>query len=53
MIKENNKIKHEIMEVREQLNNCINKNGISEEPNLIDINNRLDELIVQWMKNSK
>ncbi|MHB8062659.1 MAG: hypothetical protein ACYDG2_08515, partial [Ruminiclostridium sp.] len=53
MKKEDIKMKHELQEVREQLYNCINKDGICEEPKLIDINNRLDELILQWMKNSK
>lgn len=50
MIKEHKKLMNEIRKVREQLNDCIEKNGINEETNLIDINNRLDELIVQWMK---
>jgi len=53
MKKENTKMKHEIQEVREQLYNCIKKNGISDEPTLIEINDRLDELVLQWIKSSK
>lgn len=53
MKKENSKMKHEIQETREQLYSCIEKNGITDEPTLIDINNKLDELIIQWLKNSK
>jgi len=53
MIKDNKKLIHEIRKVREQLNECIEQNGINEGAHLIDINNRLDKLIVQWMKNSK
>jgi hypothetical protein len=52
MKKENTKMKYELQEVREQLYNCINKNGICDEPTLVDINNRLDELILQWMKSN-
>jgi len=50
MIKDNKKLIHEIRKVREQLNECIEQNGINEGAHLIDINNRLDELIVKWMK---
>lgn len=53
MIKDDNKMKHEIQEVREELNNCISENGISDEPTLININKRLDELIFQWMNRSE
>lgn len=53
MKKDNKKLIEEINVIREQLYDCINKSGINEEPTLIDINNRLDELILQWMKNSK
>lgn len=50
MIKEYKKLIHEIRKVREQLNECIEENGINEGNHLIEINNRLDELIVKWMK---
>jgi hypothetical protein len=53
MIKNNKNLIYEIRKVREQLNECIEKNGITEEPDLIDINNRLDEMILQWMKSGK
>ncbi|HEY5586132.1 MAG TPA: aspartyl-phosphate phosphatase Spo0E family protein [Ruminiclostridium sp.] len=52
MKNENKKLIHEIQEVREQLYSCIEKNGINDEPCLIEINNRLDELILQWMKSN-
>ena len=53
MIKKNKNLLYEIRKVREQLNECIEKNGISEEPSLIDINDRLDEMILEWMKSNK
>jgi hypothetical protein len=53
MKKENTKVKHEIQVARELLYNCLEKDGICEDPTLISVNNRLDELILQWMKSSK
>lgn len=44
---------HEIQEIREQLDKCIEQNGISEDPGLVEINTKLDELILQWFKSSK
>lgn len=41
---------NEIREIREQLYKCIEDGGISDDPKLMTINTRLDELIVQWMK---
>ena len=52
MKNENKILKYEIQEVRDQLYSYIEKNGINDEPCLMDINNRLDELILQWMKNN-
>ncbi len=53
MEKEKTKVKNEIQLTREQLYNCIDKDGINENTTLISINNRLDELILKWMKDSK
>ncbi len=53
MKRENTKVKHAIQMTREQLYNCLDKDGISEDPTLISVNNRLDELILQWMKSNK
>lgn len=51
MINNNKNLLYEIRKVREQLNECIEKNGINDDKTLIDINNRLDEMILQWIKN--
>lgn len=53
MYKEKFKIKHEIQLTREQLYNYIDKDGITQDPILISINNRLDKVILQWMSNYK
>lgn len=53
MKKENTKVKHEIQMTREILYNCLDKDGISENPLLVSVNNRLDELILQWIKSNK
>ncbi len=50
MKKTNAELAEEIRKIREQLYECIEKNGIIDDPKLMDINTRLDELIVQWMK---
>ncbi len=50
MTKINKKLNEEIQELREKLHDYIDKKGISDEPELRAINNRLDELIVQWVK---
>lgn len=44
------KLTDEIRELREKLYEYIEKRGINDEPELMAINNRLDELIVQWVK---
>lgn len=50
MTKENQKLDDEIQELREKLHDYIDRRGINDEPELRDINNRLDELIVRWIK---
>ncbi len=50
MTKFNKKLLDEIQELREKLYVYIDENGISDEPELRALNNRLDELIVQWFK---
>jgi hypothetical protein len=50
MTKVNKKLNDEIQELREKLHDYIDKKGINDEPELRAINNRLDELIVQWVK---
>jgi len=50
MTKTNKKLTDEIRELREKLYDYIEKKGINNEPELMAINARLDELIVQWFK---
>ena len=50
MTKTNKKLTDEIQELREKLYDYIEKKGINDEPELMAINSRLDELIVQWFK---
>lgn len=45
----NEKIRNEIRELREKLNKYIDERGINDEPELMAINARLDELIIQWL----
>lgn len=40
----------EIQELREELHEYINKKGINNEPEFYELNTRLDELIVKWIK---
>lgn len=53
MTKETNILKHEIIKVRDQLNNFVEKNGINQEPELMDLSCKLDELILKWEKRAK
>ncbi len=50
MNKINKKLSTEIQELREQLYRYIDEKGINYEPELLEINSRLDELIVQYLK---
>lgn len=52
MKNENKRLYDEIQEMREKVHNCIEQNGINDEAYLIEINHRLDELILKWIKNS-
>ncbi len=52
-MKVNKKLTDEILEMREKLYDYIEKVGISDDPELMYINKRLDELIVQWFVESK
>lgn len=53
MINETKLLKHEILKVRDQLNRFVEQNGISQEPELIDLSCKLDELILKWEKRNK
>ncbi|MDF2986890.1 MAG: Spo0E like sporulation regulatory protein [Eubacterium sp.] len=52
MTKFNKKLSDEIQELREKLYIYIDEKGISDEPELRELNNKLDELIVQWFRES-
>ncbi len=49
----NKKLSEEILEMREKLYDYIDKAGISDDPELMYINKRLDELILQWFAENK
>lgn len=53
MTKSHKELKEEIQEMREKLYACIDETGIIDDPALMAINTRLDEMILQWMKDNK
>lgn len=47
---QNTTLMNEIKMTREKLHTFIDKYGIDDKSQLADINNKLDELIVKWVK---